>query len=203
MRWIVRTPLRLALACAALLGAPGPAAAQQSFVTLTGAVQVATGDDLRLGGQQRVEPDLGIQLFDASFASGSLRADLNVTRRDDAPVLGRSLIQLDDAKAGGLTWSFGAGDVWTPAAVPSFGFSNLFAPPVTLVGARVTAVNRTTSLDVSGGRVTALRNLFGTDTYPIGQDAYQASLNHRASPRLDVHARGRTCRAPRRSPTRR
>ena len=189
-RRIVRTPLCRALACAALLAAPAPAAAQQSFVSLVGAVQFATGDQLRLGGQQSVEPDFGIQVFDSSFASGKLRADLNVTRRNDTAVLGRSMVALDDVKAAGLSWSLGAGDVWATAAVPSFGFSNLFAPPVTLVGARVTAVNRNTSLDVSGGRVTALRNLYGTDSYPIGQNVYQASLTHRASPRMDLHARG-------------
>jgi hypothetical protein len=173
-----------------LLAVPAPAQAQQSFVNVVGAVQVATGDANRLGGQNHIEPDLGIQVFDSTFATGTLRADVNVTRRDETAVLGRSLLAIDDLKAGGLTWSLAAGDVWAPAAVPSFGFSNLFAPPVTLAGARLTAVNRETALDVAAGRVTALRNLFGTDTYPVGQNVYQASLSHRRGSRLDLHARG-------------
>ena len=189
-RPIALRPLRHSLACLLLAASPAPALAQQSFVNIVGAMQVATGDEVRLGGQNHVEPDLGIQLFDSAFASGKLRADLNVTRRDDAAVLGRSFLALDDLRAAGLTWSLGAGDVWTPPAVPSFGFSNLFAPPVTLVGARVTAVNSRTSFDAAAGRVTALRNLFGTDTYPVGQTIYQASLSHRRDSRLDLHARG-------------
>ncbi len=189
-RPVASLPLRHVLAWLLLAAAPVPAFAQQSFVNIVGAVQVATGDAIRLGGQNTFEPDLGIQMFDSSFASGKLRADLNVTRRDDAAVFGRSYVALDEVRLGGLTWSFGAGDVWTPAAIPSFGFSNLFAPPVTLVGARVTAVGPSTNLDVSAGRVTALRNLYGTDTYPVGQSVYQASLSHRRGRQLDLHARG-------------
>ena len=189
-RPIVLPPFRHALAWLLLAAAPIPASAQQSFVNIVGAVQVATGDPVRLGGQSAFEPDLGVQVFDSAFGAGKLRADLNVTRRDDAAVLGRSSIALDDVRLGGLTWSFGAGDVWTPASIPSFGFSNLFAPPVTLVGARVTAIGPSTNLDVSAGRVTALRNLYGTDTYPVGQTVYQASLSHRRGRQLDLHARG-------------
>jgi len=168
----------------------GPARAQQASIQIGGAAQVTTGDPWRLGGQHPVEPDLIIQLFDPGFRFGNLYADLNVTRRDDRAVIGRAVFRLDGAKAGGLTWSLDTGDTFGPPAVQNFGFSNLFAPVVTFQGGSLRGVNARTEFAVSAGRVTAQRNIFGTDTTPIGQALYQVSLLHRLTPRLELQARG-------------
>jgi hypothetical protein len=165
------------------------AAAQQPYVDISGAVQIATGDEARLGGQHQVEPDVGIKLFDPGFRFGRLLADVSLTRRDDQAVIGRGLFSVDELNAGGLTWSVSAGDVWASPVVPDFTFPNLFAPPVTMLGGKVVALSPATSILIAGGRVTALRNIFGTDTFPIGQDVYEASASHRRSDRLDLQFR--------------
>jgi uncharacterized protein (DUF2141 family) len=175
----------LLLALAAL-----PARAQQASLNIAAAAQITTGDELRLGGQHRVEPDLSLQIFDPGFRIGNLYADLNVTRRNDRLVIGRGLLRLDAWQAAGLTWSLEAGDTWNRPAVQDFGFSNLFAPQVTFQGASIRGSNARTTLLVSAGRVTAQRNLFGTDTRTIGQQLYQVSVSHRVNDRIDVSARG-------------
>jgi len=170
--------------------AAAPVSAQQPSIQISAAAQVMTGDDLRLGGQQHLEPDLGIQLFDPGFRFGNLYADLNVTRRNDSVILGRGVVRLDGWRAAGLTWSLDAGDAWTAPAVPDFGFANLFAPPVTFQGVSVRGLSPRTTVLITAGRVTALQNIFGTDTEAIGQQLYQATLSHRATERLDMYARG-------------
>ena len=47
--------------------AAAPVRAQQPSVQIAAAAQVTTGDDPRLGGQHRFEPDLGIQFFDRAI----------------------------------------------------------------------------------------------------------------------------------------
>ena len=170
--------------------AAAPVRAQQPSVQIAAAAQVTTGDDLRLGGQHRFEPDLGIQFFDPGFRFGTLYADLNVTRRNDSVVIGRGVVRLDGWRAAGLTWSLDAGDTWNVPAVQDFGFANLFAPPVTFQGASVRGLSPRTTVLFTAGRVTSLQNIFGTDTQAIGQQLYQATLSHRASERLDLFARG-------------
>jgi uncharacterized protein (DUF2141 family) len=168
--------------------AAAPVRAQQPSVRLTALTQVTTGDQLRLGGQHRIEPDLSIQLFDPGFRFGNLYADLNVTRRNDSVVIGRGVVRLEGWQAAGLTWSFDAGNTWTAPAVQDFGFSNLFAPPVTFQGVSIRGSSPRSTVLFTAGRVTAQRNLFGTDVRTIGQQLYQASMSHRASQRLDLYA---------------
>ncbi|MCX6546274.1 MAG: hypothetical protein NTV05_17920 [Acidobacteria bacterium] len=165
-----------------------PVRAQQPSVQIAAAVQATTGDELRLGGQHRLEPDLGIRLFDPGFRFGNLYADLNVTRRDDRVVIGRGMVRFEGWRAAGLTWSVDGGDTWSAPAVQDFGFSNLFAPPVTVQGLSVRGSSARTTVLFTAGRVTAQRNIFGTDVEAIGQQLYQASASHRASERLDVYA---------------
>ena len=183
--------MRRALWIGALLlaMAAAPVRAQQASIQLTAATQLTTGDDLRLGGQHRFEPDLGIQLFDPGFRFGNLYADLNVTRRNDRAVLGRGVVRLDGWLAAGLSWSVDAGDTWSAPAVQDFGFSNLFAPLVTFQGISIRGSSARSTVLVTAGRVTAQQNIFGTDTKAIGQQLYQASMSHRATDRLDLFAR--------------
>ncbi len=182
---------RVAWISALLLAmAATPVRAQQPSVQIAAAAQVTTGDELRLGGQHRVEPDLGIQLFDPSFRFGNLYADVNVTRRNDRVAFGRGVVRLEGLRAAGLTWSLDGGDTWSAPAVQDFGFSNLFAPLVTFQGVSIRGSSTRTTVLVTAGRVTAQRNIFGTDTLAIGQQLYQASMSHRASERLDLFVRG-------------
>ena len=173
-----------------LLLSAAPVAAQQPSISVVGAAQIITGDEIRLAGQNRVEPDLGIRFFDPGFRFGTLEADVGVTRRDDQTVLGRSVVRLDGLKLGGLSWTIDAGDTWWMPTLSAFGFSNLFAPPVTFEGVAISGRSARTRVEVSGGRVTALQNIFGTDTVPVGQRLYQAYVSHHVNDRLDVYGRG-------------
>jgi len=167
-----------------------PAGAQQPTVSVTAAAQITTGDELRLGGQHRFEPDLTIQVSDPGARIGSLYADLNVTRRDDKVAIGRGVLRIEGVKAVGLSWSLDAGHTWAPAAVQDFGFSNLFAPAVTFEGVLIRGRSPRTSLLVAAGRITAQRNIFGTDNRAVGQDLYQASWAYQSNDQLEIHARG-------------
>jgi len=181
--------VRLIVGTVLLLSAAS-VSAQQPSIAVAAATQVVTGDDMRLGGQHRVEPDLGILVFNPGFRVGALEAEISVTRRDEQAVLGRSFVRLGGMKLGGLSWTFEAGDAWRLPALTGFGFSNLFAPPVTFEGVSVDGASARTRVSVSGGRVTAQQNIFGTDTVPVGQQLYQAHVSHRPSERLDVYGRG-------------
>ena len=161
---------------------------QQPAVQVVVGTQFTTGDDIRIGGLPRVDPDLGIQVFQPGLAIGNLYADVNITHRDNRAALGRGVVRLDGFRLGGLVWSVDGGDTWNAPVVQDFGFTNLFAPPVTFQGLSASGSSARTFLLVSGGRVTAQRNIFGTDTESTGQLVYQGLLSHRASDRLDVFA---------------
>ena len=165
---------------------PRTATGQQPAFAVALASQFTTGDEMRTGGQPAIEPDLGVQLFRPGLAIGNLYADVNVTQRDHHTRLGRGVVRLDGFRLGGLTWSVDAGDTWNAPVVQDFGFTNLFAPPVTFEGLSASGSSPRTFFLVSGGRVTAQRNIFGTDSDPIGQRLYQGLFSHRASDRVDI-----------------
>jgi hypothetical protein len=170
--------------------AAAPAAAQQPSVQVATAAQITTGDDSRLAGQHRFEPDVGIRLFDPASRFGSLQLEANITRRNDRIVFGRGLLRLENVVLAGLTWSFSAGDVWMMPIVSDFAFANLLAPPVNFRGATVAGRNKNTSLLATAGRVTAQRNIFGTDAFDVGQQLYQASFSHRPTTKFELFAHG-------------
>jgi hypothetical protein len=174
----------------ALLVSAAPVAAQQPSVAVVGATQVVTGDATRLGGQHGVEPDLGILFSNPGFRLGTLEANIGVTRRGDQAVLGRSFVRLDAVKLAGLSWTLDVGDAGRMPVLSTLGFANLFAPPVTFEGVSISGASARTSVSVSGGRVTAQQNIFGTDAVPVGQQLYQAYVSHRIDERLDVYGRG-------------
>jgi hypothetical protein len=166
------------------------ARAQQPSAAVSVAAQVLTGEESRLAGQNRVEPDIGVMLFNPGFRFGTLEVAVSATRRDEQAVLGRSFVHLDCAKLAGLSWTIDAGDAWRMPTLSDFGFTNLFAPPVTFEGVSIRGAGARTQVSVYGGRVTAQQNIFGTDTVPVGQQLYQASASHRVNERLDVYGRG-------------
>ena len=178
------------IAAILLLFVAGPARAQQPSAAVSAAAQVLTGEEFRLGGQNRVEPDIGVLLFDPWFRFGTLEVAVSATRRDERAVLGRSFVHLDGAKLAGLSWTIDAGDAWRTPTLSDFGFANLFAPPVTFEGVAIGGASARTRVSAYGGRVTAQQNIFGTDTVPAGQQLYQASASHRVNERLDVYGRG-------------
>ena len=161
---------------------------QQPAVQVAVASQFTTGDDIRTGGQPGVEPDLGLQVYQPGLAIGNLYADVNITRQDNRAAFGRGVVRLDGFRLGGLVWSVDGGDTWNAPVVQDFGFTNLFAPPVMFQGLSASGASPRTFLVVSGGRVTVQRNIFGTDTDPVGQQIYQGLFSHRASDRIDVFA---------------
>ena len=181
----VRPIVAILLVCVA-----GTARAQQPSAAVSAAAQVLTGEEFRLAGQNRFEPDIGVLLFDPWFRFGTLEVAVSATRRDEQAVLGRSFVHLDGAKLAGLSWTIDAGDAWRMPTLSDFGFANLFAPPVTFEGASVSGASARTQVSIYGGRVTAQQNIFGTDTIPVGQQVYQASASHRVNERLDVYGRG-------------
>ena len=172
----------------------GTARAQQPSAAVSAAAQVLTGEEFRLAGQNRFEPDIGVLLFDPWFRFGTLEVAVSATRREEQAVLGRSYVHLDGAKLAGLSWTIDAGDAWRMPTLSDFGFANLFAPPVTFEGASVSGASARTQVSIYGGRVTAQQNIFGTDTVPVGQQVYQASVSHRVNERLDVYGRGASVR---------
>jgi hypothetical protein len=178
------------IAALAVLLSASSVAAQQPSISVVAAAQVVTADAARMGGQHRVEPDLGILLVNPGFRFGALAAEISLTRRDEQAVLGRSFLRLEGVKLGGLSWTLDAGDAWRTPTLSEFGYTNLFAPPVTFEGLAISGASPRTRVSVSGGRVTALRNIFGTDTIPVGQQLYQAFAPQRLNDRLDVYGRG-------------
>ena len=169
---------------------PGDLFATQPAVQVSAAAQFTTGDEARVGGQPRVAPDLGIRVMTPGLRIGNLYADVNITDRDGRAALGRAVVRLDGFRAAGLSWAVNAGDTWTAPVMPGFGFANLFAPVVTFQGASVIGSSPGTFLLLSGGRVTAQRNIFGTDTIDVGQRLFQGLFSHRGSDRWDILARG-------------
>ena len=178
------------LALALVLLAAGPSLAQQPSVQITGAAQVMTGDDLRLAGQRRVDPDLSVIWFDRGTRLGAVRFEFGVTRRDERAVLSRTAISLDEVTFAGLSWSIAGGDVAARPAVRDFGLANLFAPDVSFEGAAVHGSNGKVSIHAAGGRFTVLRNIFGTDVDTIEETVFQGEVTVRPTPEVEAFVRG-------------
>jgi cell division septation protein DedD len=137
-----------------------------------------------------VAPDLGVRFVRPTLDLGTLFLDLHLTRRGDEPRVGQATFALQDLKAGGLTWTFTAGDSYVSPAISRYGFTNLYGPTVTFTGGSITALGPRTSITAAAGRVTALRNIFGTDPEMLGQQLGVARVEHRLFRWLELSARG-------------
>jgi hypothetical protein len=177
-------------AALAVLMSSGPLFAQQGSLQITTATQISTGDPERRGGINTFEPDVGFALFQPGFRLGNLEIELHATRYGDSPHLGRTFGAIRDFKARGLTWSFEAGDTYLTPPITDYSFTNLFAPAVTFRGGAVSGFNQRTSITLTLGRTTVLRNILGTDPEALGQTTLLARAAHRldAKTELFVHA---------------
>lgn len=174
-----------------LVACPGATvgAQQQGSVQVSAAAQAVTGDPLRIAGQPTFEPDVGVSWFQPGTWFGSLQMELRGTRRGDLAHLGRTHLALRDVKYRGLTWTLEGGDTYFTPAVGDYRFSNLFAPSLTFAGGVVEGRSARTTVRALGGRTTAARNIFGSDSDTLAQTIAVAHVGHRSSDRLDVSGR--------------
>ncbi|MGE5815946.1 MAG: SPOR domain-containing protein, partial [Acidobacteriota bacterium] len=179
----------------ALLTCATTAAAQQGSVQVSASTQIVRASDQRLAGQQPFEPDLGLTLYQPAFRLGNLFADLHVVRRNDGVRLGTTALGLRDFKAGGVTWSAIGGDSSFLPSLSAYAFTNLFAPQVTFAGGNVSGFSSRASVTFSVGRVTALRNIFGTDPQAVDQNVAQFQAKVRSTPRVEWLAHGSRVRS--------
>lgn len=177
-----------AAACLLALGAAS-ARAQPGSVQISTANQVLTGDSFRLGGQPRLEPDLGLGWVQPGLRVGTLELNVHVVQRRHRPWLGLAFGALRDVKLGGLTWMVQGGDGTVTPSISDLGFTNLFAPRLNLEGLVIQGTNRTTTVTAAAGRVAALRNIFGTDTDPLDQRVGFAKMRRRTSATVEWSAR--------------
>ncbi len=173
------------------------ALAQPGSLQVSTASQFLTGDALRLGGQTRVEPDLGIVWIQPGFRLGTLELNAHLVQRRRWPWLGVAFGALRDVKLGGLTWTFQGGDSAVMPSISDYGFKNLFAPRLNFAGLFAEGTSRATTVTVAAGRVTALRNIFGTDTEALDQRVAFARVRHRTSTAFEWSARASAVRTRR------
>jgi cell division septation protein DedD len=180
--WIV------AVGLVTLAAAPAQAQ-QQGSVQLSSSAQVVVADPERRAGQAALEPDLGLTVYQPGFRFGTLFIDIHAVRRAEHARVGQSSFGLREVKLGGLTWTVTAGDSAVTPALSGYSFTNLFAPQVTFSGGHVAGFARRGSVTLTAGRVTALRNIFGSDPQTVGQDMGQLNARFRPSPAVEVFAR--------------
>ena len=183
-----RLPWRAA--CLFALACASPALAQQGSIQVSAAAQVLSGDEARVGGQDRVEPDLALSWFQPGFRFGTIEFESHLTQRADRFLLGRSYAALRDVKVKGLAWTFEGGDTSLRPSISEYRFTNLFAPRVNFLGGSIQGIGPRTSITAAAGRATALRNIFGTDTEDLDQELAFLQWRQRVSDVLEFSARG-------------
>lgn len=172
----------------AILGAGRTTAAQQGSVQLSSSTQILTASEARRAGQEPFEPDLGITLDQPGVRFGNLFIDLHAVRRGEGVRLGTTALGLRDIKLGGMTWSIIGGDSAFAPSLSSYAFTNLFAPQVTFAGGNLSGFSSRSSVMLTAGRVTALRNIFGSDPQALGQDVAQFAAKTRPGARVELMA---------------
>jgi len=180
--------VRCVAALLAILGAANAAAAQQGSVQISSSTQVVTGSAERRAGQEPFEPDLGFTLYQPAFRFGNLFVDIHAVQRDNGARLGTAALGLRELKFGGLTWSITGGDSAVTPSLSTYAFTNLFAPQVTFAGGNLSGHSPRASVTMTAGRVTALRNIFGSDPQTVGQDMGQFQAKVRPWNRVEVIA---------------
>jgi hypothetical protein len=178
---------RWVLAIVALL-ASSPALARQGYVQILSGTLVTTGAPDRTGAVPSYQPDFGVVWLQPTAEFGTVQMELHAVRDSGDPRFGRGLLAVRDMKRAGLVWNMEFGDTTHTPYLTGYGFSNLFAPPVTFRGGTVSAVNDSTSLTVTAGRVTVFRDMFGADAQALGQTIFAGRLTHRLTRRLEITA---------------
>jgi hypothetical protein len=185
----MRRRLRLAVPALVLAGSVAPAVAQQGSIQVSGSAHTLTGDAGRVGDQARFEPDAGVSWFQPGSRIGIFQLEVRGTKRGKEAHLGKAFAAWRDVKLGGLTWTFEAGDLYFTPVIGDYKFANLPTPAITFEGGTVSARSSRTSAGVVVGRVTAWRNIFGTDPDALGQDVALARAAHKPLDWLEVNAR--------------
>jgi len=165
-----------------------PVAAQQGSVQIVSAGQLSTGNPMRTGALQGYQPDLGLSWFQPTTRWGTLTFDAHAVRSNKDPRLGRALFAVRDLKTHGLTWNLSAGDTAYTPFLSDYGFNNLFAPQVTFRGGSISAAGGNTSLSVTAGRVTVLRDLFAANAEALGQTLFVARASQTLTKWFEVVA---------------
>ena len=178
-RWI--------LAIVALL-VSSPALARQGYVQILSGTLVTTGAPERTGTAPGYQPDFGVAWWQPTAEFGTVQMELHAVRDTSDPRFGRGLLAIRDMKRAGFVWSVEFGDTTHTPYLTGYGFSNLFAPPVTFRGGTVSAVSDSTSFTVTAGRVTVFRDMFGADAQALGQTIFVGHLTHRVTRRLEITA---------------
>src|SRR5512146_1949626 len=100
--------MRRWLTIIAVLLVAAPAAAQQGSLRVIAASSVTTGDPIRTGSLQGVQPDFGVSWFQPTASWGTVSFDAHAVRSDNDPQLGRALFAIKDLKSHGLAWNLTA-----------------------------------------------------------------------------------------------
>src|SRR5574338_136184 len=180
--------MRDALLLLALLSLATSARAQQGSVDISSSTQIVSASDARRAGQTVFEPDAGFTLYQPAFRLGNLFVDLHAVSRAGRARLGTTAVGLREVKLAGLTWSITGGDSAFAPSLSAYRFTNLFAPQVTFAGGHISGFSPTSSIVVTGGRVTTLRNIFGSDPQALGQDLAQIQGKLRVRPGIELLA---------------
>jgi hypothetical protein len=182
-------PVLGGLAAAALAFQALPALAQQGSVHIHGAAQAVTGSPDRTGGAEPLAPDFGVSWLQPGERFGTFQLEARGTRRSDRFHLGRTYASLRDLKAGGLSWTFEAGDAYMSRPIVEYRFTNMIPPAVTLSGGIASGRSARGSIQIAGGRATAWRSIFGNDPDTLAQWIGALNGSYRLTDRLELLGR--------------
>jgi cell division septation protein DedD len=178
------------LSCFGLVLLPAAASAQQQgAIPPSTETQVLSGSPARRVGERPYEPDAGLLWTQPGTRFGQFELESIATRRGSDLHLGRTRLALRDAKVRGLTWTFEAGDLYSPNDPGDYQFSNLATPSLMFAGGLMTARSARTVIQVMGGRTNALRNIFGSDPQMLGQTLGLARVTFEPNPRWTLNTR--------------
>jgi cell division septation protein DedD len=182
-------PVLCGLAAGLMAWQAAAAYAQQGSLQLSAAAQGLAGASRSVSGENAVDPDFGVSWLQPGVRFGSFQIEIRGTRRTDRLHVGRTYAALRDYKLGGLAWTLEAGDTYITRAIGEYRFSNLTTPAVTFSGGTVSGRHARGRVDISAGRATAWRNIFGSDPDTLGQTIALARGSFRATDRLEVVGR--------------
>lgn len=182
-------PVLCGLAAGLMAWQTAAAYAQQGSLQLSAAAQGIGGASRSVTGENAIDPDFGVSWLQPGVRFGSFQIEIRGTRRTDRLHIGRTYAALRDVKFGGLAWTLEAGDTYITRAIGEYRFSNLTTPAVTFSGGTISGRHTRGRVDISAGRATAWRNIFGSDPDTLGQTIALARGSFRATDRLEVVGR--------------
>ena len=182
--------LRRVLLGVGILVCAAPATAQQQgSIQLSSDSEIVAGSASRQSGERAIEPDFAFVWTVPRTAFGDVRVETHTTRRGDGLRLGRTRLELRDARFARLTWSLEGGNLYSRSDPGDYQFSNLTTTALTFTGGFVTARSSTATVQIGGGRSNALQNIFGTDAKLLGQTVSVARATLRPDARWVMNAR--------------